>query len=92
MAGAGEATWFRFAQEIFAQSKSLGGPVAHARPICTTEYPTPARRPANSRFDCSKCASAFGVCLPEWPIGVAECIRRLVGVKPSPTNIAAGTQ
>ena len=42
MAGAGEATWCRLAQEIFAQSKSLGGPVAHVRPIRTAEYPTPA--------------------------------------------------
>ena len=92
VAGRGEATWFRLAQEVFAQSKPLGGPVAHARPICTDEYPTLARRPANSRFDCSKCAGVFGVRLPEWPIGVAECVRRLVTVKSRSTNTSLGTQ
>ena len=91
MAGAGEATWCRLAREIFAQSKSLGGPVAHVRPIRRAEYPMLAKRPANSRLDCSNCASVFGVRLPEWPIGVAECVRRLLRSNAS-LHIALGTQ
>ena len=87
IAGAGEATWCLLAREIFAQSKSLGGPVAQVRPLRTAENPKPARRPANSRFDCLKCATIFGVSLPEWRIGVAECVRRLVGVERSRTSL-----
>ena len=79
LAGCGEATWFRFAQEVFNKSEQLGGPVAHLRPISTAEYPTPAKRPSDSRLDCSKCAGAFGVHLPDWTIGVAECVSQLLG-------------
>ena len=47
LAGCGEATWFRFAQEVFGKSEQLGGPVAHLRPISTAQYPTPAKRPSD---------------------------------------------
>ena len=77
-AGSGEATWYRLAREVFNQSERLGGPVTQVHPITTAEYPTPACRPTDSRLDCSKCASVFGVRLPGWTIGVAECVSRLV--------------
>lgn len=76
-AGSGEASWYRLALEIFNRSEKLGGPVARVHPITTAEYPTLARRPANSRLDCSKLASV-GVRLPHWSTGVAECVSRLV--------------
>ncbi len=41
-------------------------PSARVNPITTAEYPTPARRPANSRLDCDKLALAHGVRLPQW--------------------------
>jgi dTDP-4-dehydrorhamnose reductase len=82
LAGSGEATWYRLAQEAFAQSAALGGPVPHIRPIRTTEYTTTAPRPVDSRLDCSKCIETFGVTLPRWRNGVAACIARLLG-KPS---------
>jgi dTDP-4-dehydrorhamnose reductase len=90
-AGSGETTRFRFAQEVFSQSARLGGPGVRLRPISTTDYPTPAKRPADSRLDCSKCARVFGVRLPNWPIGVAECVGRLVEDKARPATNTAGT-
>jgi dTDP-4-dehydrorhamnose reductase len=90
-AGSGETTWFRFAQEVFSQSERLRGPMARLRPISTTEYSVAAKRPADSRLDCSKCARVFGVRLPDWTIGVAECVWRLVGDKARPATNTVGT-
>ena len=77
-AGSGEATWFRFAQEILRQSVRLGRPQTGLRPITTAEYTTSAKRPADSRLDCSKCERIFDVRLPDWKIGLAECVSRCV--------------
>ena len=79
MAGGGFASWADFAREIFAVSARLGGPGARVRPIGTADYPTPARRPANSRLDCGKLAGIHGVVLPPWQASLEACIRRLVG-------------
>jgi len=77
MSGTGETSWCEFAQEIFAQSMNSGGPVAKVHAISTAEYPTPAKRPANSRLDCSKLKRVFNVSLPDWRIGTATCVGRL---------------
>jgi dTDP-4-dehydrorhamnose reductase len=79
MAGGGFASWAEFAREIFSVSARLGGPAARVRPIGTADYPTPARRPANSRLDCAKLAAIHGVALPPWQTSLETCIRRLVG-------------
>ena len=54
MTGAGEASWAEFAEAIFAPSAEAGGPSAAVKPSRTADYPTPAKRPANSRLDCSQ--------------------------------------
>ena len=77
-AGSGAVTWCGMAREVMRVSASLGGPSATVTAITTAEYPTPARRPANSRLDCTKLATAFGVTLPRWEEGVAECVRHLL--------------
>ena len=74
----GGVTWCGFAERIFDVSGGLGGPSATAAPITTAEYPTPAKRPANSRLDCSKLAETFGITLPAWADGVDDCVRRLL--------------
>ena len=78
LAGAGTVSWCGFAREIFRVSATLGGPSADVAPIATADYPTPARRPANSRLDCSKAESTFGVVLPDWRAGVHDCVVRLL--------------
>jgi dTDP-4-dehydrorhamnose reductase len=78
MAGAGEATWAEFAERIFAASKARGGPTANVRHIATADYPTVARRPANSRLDCGKLVRVHGVQLPDWRKSVEWVIGKLL--------------
>jgi len=65
---AGETSWHGFAEEIFRLARAAGLPlkVEHVAPISTTEYPTAAQRPHNSRLDCALAAERFGIRLPGW--------------------------
>lgn len=81
MTSSGEASWAEFAEAIFAVSSAAGGPSARVRSITTEDYPTPAKRPANSRLDSSKLARVHGVRLPEWRTSTELVVRRLVGSK-----------
>lgn len=77
MVAAGETNWAEFAQEIFRQSGERNGPSARVEPITTAQYPTAARRPANSRLDTARFSSEFGHRLPEWRTGVTRCLEAL---------------
>lgn len=77
MTAAGEASWADFAEAIFAASATRGGPSARVKHITTADYPTSARRPANSRLDCSLIAKAHGVVLPDWHQSLESVIDRL---------------
>jgi dTDP-4-dehydrorhamnose reductase len=59
--GADETTWRKFAEAIFEVARPWAGIRAKVIPIPTLEYPTPARRPANSRLDCTKIKDTFGI-------------------------------
>lgn len=76
-AGSGEASWYDFANEIFNQSGNLGGkkPMVHA--INSEQFPTPVKRPANSRLDGAKLLKTFNIALPNWRIGTKQCIKQL---------------
>jgi dTDP-4-dehydrorhamnose reductase len=74
---AGETTWHGFASAIIAAAKPLGVPHVPVLPITTADYPTPARRPANSCLDCGKLQRAFGLRFPPWQQGLAECLGEL---------------
>jgi dTDP-4-dehydrorhamnose reductase len=78
MAGHGETTWAELAAFIFEQSERFGGACARVRPITTAEYPTPAKRPMNSRLDTSKLAGVYGLWLPAWEVSVKDCVQRLI--------------
>lgn len=78
MAAVGEATWAEFATSIFDASRNLGGPSAAVEPITTADYPTAARRPANSRLDTSRLASVHHVRLPHWDSSLQGVVRRLL--------------
>jgi dTDP-4-dehydrorhamnose reductase len=78
MAGAGDTTWAGLAAYVFEQSSRMGGPHARVRPISTAEYPTPARRPANSRLNTSKLSAVYGISLPDWRTSVRPCVQRLI--------------
>jgi len=73
LAGTGEATWHAFAEAIFSWSPYA--PTVEA--ITTAEYPTPARRPKNSRLDCGKLERDYGIVLPDWRESARQTVRRL---------------
>ncbi|AQR63341.1 dTDP-4-dehydrorhamnose reductase [Brevundimonas sp. LM2] len=74
---AGEASWAGLAEEIFRVSGASGGPSATVETISTAEYPTPARRPANSRLLTSKLKRDFDVGPRPWQLAVVEIIAEL---------------
>jgi dTDP-4-dehydrorhamnose reductase len=78
MTGGGEATWAQFAEAIFAQAEAFGRKPVKVIPITTAEYPTPARRPANSRLDGSRLKRDYGVELPPWRDSLSEVVSRLL--------------
>lgn len=75
-AGTGEATWFDFAKHIVAFGKASypDQTFAEILPIPTAEYPTPAKRPLNSRLDCTKLWDIFGWTMPLWTKSVDEAL------------------
>lgn len=75
--GGGETTWYGFAREIFRQAAVEGLPVSDVAAIATSAFLTPARRPANSRLNCDKLRRTFGLELPDWHLGVEDCVARL---------------
>ena len=78
LAAQGETTWHGFASAIFAGLAARGWPVTSPTAIKSAEYPTPARRPANSRLDCGKIERQFGIRLPSWQRSLEVCLDRLV--------------
>lgn len=77
--GSGEASWYEFANEIFKNSATYSAQAPTVKQITTSEYPTPAKRPANSRLDCTKLQKIFNIKLPDWREGTNECVKRLLG-------------
>ncbi|WP_054885896.1 dTDP-4-dehydrorhamnose reductase [Pseudomonas sp. NBRC 111130] len=71
----GETSWFGFAQAIGEQLRARGLPCAELVPIASSEYPTPARRPTNSRLDCSRLAGEWDVHLPHWQQALIDCLK-----------------
>ncbi|WP_332305549.1 dTDP-4-dehydrorhamnose reductase [Rhizobium sp. GR12] len=78
MSGDGATSWADFAEEIFFQARLRNGPFATVKKIATSEYPTPARRPANSRLDCSRLRELHGIILPPWQSSTAQVVERLL--------------
>jgi len=71
--GAPDVSWADFAKEVFAQA----GRIVTVAPIPTAEYPTPAKRPLNSRMDYSSTEKVFGIKRPNWQDGLKEILKDL---------------
>lgn len=80
LSGAGDASWADVAEAVFAMSAARGGPSAAVRRIATADYPTPARRPANSRLDCARIEADMGLRMRPWREGLAACLEQLGSV------------
>jgi dTDP-4-dehydrorhamnose reductase len=76
--GHGEASWADLAEAIFAEGEKHGRAPVRVRRIATADYPTPAKRPANSRLDNSKLQKIYGVTLPHWRGSTSACVGRLL--------------
>jgi dTDP-4-dehydrorhamnose reductase len=81
LAASGCTTWFDYANYVLAQVR-----IAHptieliakeVRPVATSAFPTPARRPNNSRLDTTKLQNTFGLILPPWQHGVARMLSEI---------------
>ncbi|KKM85408.1 hypothetical protein LCGC14_1289310 [marine sediment metagenome] len=71
--GAPDSNWCAFSQEIFAQAKRDVAVTG----ISTSDYPTPATRPLNSRLDCSSTTDQFGIVRPDWRAGLDKVLKDL---------------
>ena len=76
---AGAVSWAGFATEIFRRSAARGGPRATVEPIATSEYPTPARRPANSLLSHDAIGSAYGIIPRPWQAALDDILDELIG-------------
>ena len=72
--GAPDVSWADFARAIMARA----GLACQITDIPTQAYPTPAKRPANSRMDCSALEAAFGIARPDWRAGLDEILKEVL--------------
>jgi dTDP-4-dehydrorhamnose reductase len=78
LVGSDKTNWSGFAREIFAESKKIGGPYSEVADITTSEYPTAAKRPANSTLNSDKFEKVFGWRMPSWKISLRPVIKQLL--------------
>jgi dTDP-4-dehydrorhamnose reductase len=80
-AGSGETTWHEFAVEALRLEKERkpGQRFAEIEAISTAEYPTPARRPANSRLDCEKLKRKLGWEMMDWHESLRKALAEMAG-------------
>lgn len=78
---AGETSWYDYARFVIGEAQAAGktlklGPDAVA-PLATADYPTPAKRPANSRLDTSHFRDTFGLRLPPWQESIRHVLQQI---------------
>lgn len=71
--GAPDVSWADFAREIMSQA----GLACRIEDIPTSAYPTPAKRPPNSRLDCTALDQVYGIRRPDWRAGLSDILREL---------------
>ena len=79
----GHTSWHGYATHVIEHARSRGVPIRVAREaiaaVPTSAFPTPARRPANSRLDTQKLRNTFGLRLPDWQSGVDRMLAEVLG-------------
>jgi len=79
----GQTTWYDYARFVIEWARAKGVAIkvepGAISPVPTTEYPTPARRPLNSRLNTTKLQQAFGLTLPDWQPGVERMLTEHLG-------------
>lgn len=79
LVASGTTTWYDYAALVFNEAREAGIELAinKLNTIATNAYPTPARRPINSRLNTQKFQQNFGLVLPEWEMGVKRMLAEL---------------
>ena len=79
----GETSWHGYARHVIAFARAAGKPIKVAQaaiePVPTSAFPTPAKRPANSRMNTHKLRDTFGLALPAWQLGVDRMLSEVLG-------------
>ncbi|WP_157014690.1 dTDP-4-dehydrorhamnose reductase [Mesorhizobium xinjiangense] len=88
LAGTGETNWAGFARHILATNSHYGGASATVKDIATSDFPTKANRPANSRLATGKLARGFGWTAPKWERSTEVVVARLVSANEKGTENA----
>ena len=82
LAASGETSWHAYARFVIEYARQAGHPIRvlpeQIEPIPTTAYPTPARRPLNSRLSTDRLRAAFGLSLPDWRVGVQRMLEEVL--------------
>ena len=80
-ANAGEVSWHGYACYLIAKARQMGFPIRVApeaiRAVPSSAFQAPARRPLNSRLDCSKLVRTFGITPPPWQQGIDHLLTHL---------------
>ena len=82
LAASGHTTWHGYASHVISHAQSLQ-PALHIKaqeitPVATSAFPTPAKRPHNSRLDTARLQAAFGLTLPDWQQGVNRMLAEII--------------
>jgi len=84
LVAAGETSWYDYARHVIGFALAQGRPlklgVDDVEPVPTSSFPTPAKRPANSRLDTRKLRENFGLELPSWQTGVDRMLTEVLGI------------
>ena len=90
LAAAGETTWHGFARLVIATARDAGWPVRVAdqaiQAVPTEVFPTAARRPGNSRLNCTKLETTFGLRIPDWRGGALRALDEILACKAPATG------
>ncbi|MDO5691919.1 MAG: dTDP-4-dehydrorhamnose reductase [Pseudomonadota bacterium] len=82
LAASGFVTWFAYANHVLARARQLNPDlqlaVTEVAPVATEAFPTPARRPRNSRLDTQQLQARFGLILPPWQHGVDRMLAEIL--------------
>jgi dTDP-4-dehydrorhamnose reductase len=78
-AASGETTWHGYASFVFEHAKTLNYAIkaSQIKAVTSSAFPTPAKRPANSRLNCNKLTTTFGLQCPPWQAGVARMLAEI---------------
>jgi dTDP-4-dehydrorhamnose reductase len=81
-AAGGQTNWCDYARYVVEQAVQAGKPIKATpdkiQAITTADYPTPAKRPANSRLNCTKFKQTFGLELPHWQAGLSHILHQIL--------------